>query len=176
MKEPLYGHTSEETAYLVEDYPYGVRLRCQIRYWLEHSPTHGWRFVSQTTNPKKAGVVWNKPKKSPYLDLAAVMYRDVQGHVTWEGLSQYDSIDRVRAFVEHYPKVDLKKLFHFALAKTIHLRELCEGQRYFTINGVRQERSELQQKEDRQELEAWKSMVDQLKVLTVPAVVLTAAG
>lgn len=31
----LSGHTSPETAYVVDDYPYGFRLRCKIRYWIE---------------------------------------------------------------------------------------------------------------------------------------------
>jgi hypothetical protein len=30
----LSGHVSPQTAYLVEDYPYGRRLRCRIRYWI----------------------------------------------------------------------------------------------------------------------------------------------
>jgi len=38
---------------LVEDYPYGFRLRCKIRFWLEYAPKRGFRFVSQTTNPKR---------------------------------------------------------------------------------------------------------------------------
>ncbi len=25
LQQPLYGHTSEDTAYLVDDYPYGFR-------------------------------------------------------------------------------------------------------------------------------------------------------
>jgi hypothetical protein len=53
-------HLSPETAYLVSDYPYGFRLRCKIRYWLEHHPKRGTRFVSQTTNPNAAGEVWNR--------------------------------------------------------------------------------------------------------------------
>lgn len=28
----LLGHVSPQTAYLVEDYPYGRQLRCRIRY------------------------------------------------------------------------------------------------------------------------------------------------
>ena len=28
-------HISPETAYVIDDYPYGFRLRCRIRYWLE---------------------------------------------------------------------------------------------------------------------------------------------
>ena len=62
MSEPtkitvLHGHTTRETAYLVNDYPYGFRLRCKIRYWLEYKKGHGHRPVSQTTNPKVAGEV-----------------------------------------------------------------------------------------------------------------------
>src|SRR5437762_10605235 len=39
----LSGHISPETAYVVKDYPYGFRLRCQIRYWLEYKPSKGDR-------------------------------------------------------------------------------------------------------------------------------------
>ena len=49
----LQGHTSPETAYVVDDYPYGYTLRCRIRYWLEVNERHGVRFVSQTTNPMR---------------------------------------------------------------------------------------------------------------------------
>ncbi len=69
--QTLSGHATPETAYLVEDYPYGFRLRCQIRFWLEFKKGHGFRLVSQTSNPKTeaarglpAGTVWNKPKAS----------------------------------------------------------------------------------------------------------------
>ena len=70
----LKGHTSPETAYLVADYPYGFTLRCQIRYWLEWHHTRGFRFVSQTTNPKRPGIVWNKPKASTYSKFGGAMY------------------------------------------------------------------------------------------------------
>lgn len=81
----LTGHTSPETAYLVTDYPYGFRLRCQIRYWIEWTK-HGARFCSQTTNPKKPGVYWNQPKKDTYRDLGA-MYLDDKDHVCFHGIS-----------------------------------------------------------------------------------------
>lgn len=79
--EILRGHSSPETAYEVEDYPYGFRLRCKIRYWLEHKRAHGHRLVSQTTNPKKPGVVWNKPKAGVYSPGLVVMYKAQNGHV-----------------------------------------------------------------------------------------------
>ncbi|GAA3751205.1 hypothetical protein [Micromonospora maritima] len=88
----LHGHTGEESAYLVEDYPYGFRLRCQIRYWIETAEKGAkkgqQRLMSQTTNPKKPGEPWNKPKGSTYV-LMAVMYLDGEGHVQWTGVSEY---------------------------------------------------------------------------------------
>jgi len=73
----LFTHTSEETAYLVDDYPYGFRLRTEIRYWIE-TTKRGDRFCAQTLNPKTGR--WNKPKKSTY---SAVMVLALQenGHV-----------------------------------------------------------------------------------------------
>src|SRR5215471_1630221 len=87
----LSGHISPETAYLVDDYPYGFRLRCKIRYWLEYNPKHGFRLVSQTSNPKRPGFVWNKPKASTYSKFGGCMYLESDDHVTWSGLSEYST-------------------------------------------------------------------------------------
>jgi len=62
-KNQLIGHQTQETAYIIEDYPYG-RLRTKMRIWVEHSAKHGDRVVRQTLNPKTGK--WNKPKKSTY--------------------------------------------------------------------------------------------------------------
>lgn len=83
----LKGHVSPETAYVVDDYPYGFRLRCKIRYWLEAKPKHGFRLVSQTTNPKVAGERWNKPKASTYCSFAVMTLNEENGHVSWSGLN-----------------------------------------------------------------------------------------
>jgi hypothetical protein len=97
--QTLSGHTSPETAYLVEDYPYGFRLRCQIRYWLEFKPGHGFRLVSQTSNPRRPGLVWNKPKASTY-HVVAVMVLDEDEHVTIDTLSAggWSTDERIAAF------------------------------------------------------------------------------
>jgi hypothetical protein len=99
----LMGHTSPETAYVVDDYPYGFRLRCSIRYWLEYKKSHGYRFVSQTSNPKKPGTVWNKPKAGTYVPFA-VMVLDTENHVTYHsaqagGWTEDATLD---AIIEHY--------------------------------------------------------------------------
>lgn len=81
VSETLAGHESPETAYLVDDYPYGYTLRCKIRYWVEFKPKFGFRLVSQTTNPRAQGEVWNKPKAGTYHFLA-VLCLNHQGHAT----------------------------------------------------------------------------------------------
>jgi hypothetical protein len=94
----LSNHYTPETSYLVENYPYGFVLRCQIRYWLEVN-AKGTRFWSQTTNPKK-GNTWNKPKASTYCPVGA-MYLDEKNHVQWSGLSPYDS-SKAKEWLETY--------------------------------------------------------------------------
>ena len=94
----LIGHNSPETAYLVESYPYGFRLRCKIRYWLEVSAMKGVRFVSQTTNPKLAGDVWNKPKASTYSRFGGAMYLNENNHVRWCGVNEYCDQNEMTAF------------------------------------------------------------------------------
>ena len=83
-------HISSESAYVVADYPYGFRLRCQIRYWLDVNPKRGVRFMSQTSNPRITDrLVWNKPKASTYSLFGGAMYLDANGHVQHAGLTEY---------------------------------------------------------------------------------------
>lgn len=84
-------HVSPETAYVVADYPFGFRLRCKIRYWLDCDPKRGVRMMSQTTNPKAVGEVWNKPKASTYSRFGAALFLDQHGHVQHSGLSEYSN-------------------------------------------------------------------------------------
>ena len=89
----LSGHCSEETAYLIEDYPCGFSKRCKKRIWIE-SPTKGagkgrMRVVSQTTNPKYTTDVWNKPKAGVFCDFL-MLYRDEDsGHILQYGMNLY---------------------------------------------------------------------------------------
>jgi len=100
--EILKGHTSPETAYLVTDYPYGFRLRCNIRYWLEDHPKLGTRMVSQTSNPKRPGLVWNKPKASTYAYVAGCLYINGEDHVTWATLTEYSTGESSQAWYDTY--------------------------------------------------------------------------
>jgi hypothetical protein len=77
----LYGHVSAETAYLVEDYPWGFRLRTQQRHWIESidKSTGGERHCVQTMDPRTGK--WCAVKKSTYSDIC-ILALDEQGHVT----------------------------------------------------------------------------------------------
>jgi len=117
----LTGHTTPETAYVVADYPYGYTLRCKIRYWLEFKPKKGFRLVSQTTNPKRPGEVWNKPKASTYCLFGGCMYLDENEHVQWAGLSQYCDGAEAKAWLDKYgagvPEAGKKLLESWVAAK-----------------------------------------------------------
>ena len=96
-------HTSPETAFVVDDYPYGFRLRCKIRYWLEHDPKKGTRMCSQTSNPNIANaLVWNKPKKSTYCAIAGAMFINKDSHVDWSGATHYSDANTLAAWLSDF--------------------------------------------------------------------------
>jgi hypothetical protein len=143
MTTILKGHTSAETAYLVDDYPYGYTLRCKIRYWLEYNPKFGFRFVSQTTNPKREGEVWNKPKPSTYARFGACMYLDENGHVQWTGLSEYGDAAEAVAWSEKWgegmPEAGQKVLKAWIAAKLAYEAKLAAAQAAREVEQAAQE-------------------------------------
>lgn len=137
MHMKLSGHTSPETAYVVEDYPYGFRLRCKIRYWLEYVPGKGFRFWSQTSNPKR-GNTWNKPKASTYSRFGGCMFKnDETGHISWSGLSEYDNVKTCAAFLENYgdtmPEHAREFLRHWVARKLAYEQAKLDGQVKITV-------------------------------------------
>ena len=86
MRNYLYNHTSEETAYVVKDYPWGFRMRTEQRAWIE-SNKNGDRFIVQTKDPRNGK--WCAPKKSTYAPVK-VLYLDEQGHLKYSSFKQYD--------------------------------------------------------------------------------------
>jgi hypothetical protein len=99
---PLKGYDSEQKSFEVADYPYGFTLRTKIRYWMEFKKNKGWRFLSQTLNPKTNK--WNKPKASTYVEFGAFMYQDNKGYVGFKGLSSYSSLGEAKEFLKKYER------------------------------------------------------------------------
>jgi len=112
----LYNHNNEETSYLVEDYPWGFRLRTKIRYWIESKDGFGQRFCSQTINPKTG--IWCKPKKSTYADIA-ILFLDDKNHIHVEKLAGYnrdlESLEKFKKkhldFLDDFQRNQLQALF-----------------------------------------------------------------
>ena len=135
----LDGHTSPETAFVVESYPYG-RLRCQKRYWLETGEKGAGkgqvRCLSQTTNPKASNqfdATASKPKAGIYHDFG-VLFMDENDHVHFDAVSFMTGwYENIKSFYDKYwnmmsagQKDQFAKLY--AIAEKIH-------NKYWTENG-----------------------------------------
>lgn len=115
-------HISPETAYMVDDYPYGFRLRCKIRFWLDVHPKRGVRMMSQTSNPKRPSLVWNKPKASTYALFGGALYLDEDtNHVHWDGLTEYTDATEAAAWRDKFgpavPEAAQARMNAFVAAK-----------------------------------------------------------
>ena len=165
-RTPLYGYTSPETAYLVADYPYGRKVRCRIRYWLETDPKKGARFVSQTEHPTR--LVWNAPKKSVYALLAGCMYLDESGHVQWATLNEYSKPAEALAFVQAFPGADLARVTAWALQKRAYKRMVLDGKAVWHVNGVAKPYTESELAEHAAELAEWDAVSAALKPAGTP--------
>jgi hypothetical protein len=154
--KPLYGHHDENSAYLVEDYPYGFKARTRIRYWLEKSGSKGFRFVSQTEDPKR--LRWNNPKKSTYIEWGAAMYLDSQDHVAWTGVGQYTSSEKFLEFVKAFPDSDMSIIKKVIPAKMKYMLMRISGESGFSMGGKKVELTEEDIGEARKELEIWKDI------------------
>lgn len=86
-KSILVGHTSKETAYKVDDYPWGFRLRTSIHYWIETKEGFGDRFCSYTINPKTGRAC--APKCGTYSTFLYMYIDEETGHVKHGGIDSY---------------------------------------------------------------------------------------
>jgi hypothetical protein len=136
MIEYLKGHTSAESAFTVDDYPYGFRLRCKIRYWLEYQPKKGFRMWSQTTNPKRAGHPWNKPKASTYTWGPSFLGIDSEnGHVNshcfdFHYLTESKASDLLINYGHLLPVEFIPELERFIVVKREYTRLLATGMEF----------------------------------------------
>jgi len=90
----LFGHTSEDTAYVAVDYDYDY-TRTSTRYWVETKPKFGQRFVIQKLNPKTGK--WNKPIRSIYY-LAVVLGLNEEDGVVFRSVGDYEELEGYKNF------------------------------------------------------------------------------
>jgi hypothetical protein len=159
----LTGHTNEHTALLIPDYPYGRKVRCRIRYWIESDVKKGFRFCSQTENPKN--LYWNAPKKGTYCKIAMVMFLDERDYVQHAALSEYDDVEKVLQFIKQFPILDednKRSLLVWCAMKAKLAEKMANGTAYFELNGVKQEKSPEEIERYKKELEQWNACLNRL--------------
>jgi hypothetical protein len=130
----LNGHNSPETAFVIEDYPFGRSIRCAKRVWIETKERHGQRMCSQTTKksfnetytpfadeiPTGDTNLWNKPKCSTYSDFIFLVVDDEE-KVQRCGFSMYSKPELVleieRDDYSHFDKFNRER---FELARALN--------------------------------------------------------
>lgn len=157
-KKPLYGHDKMDNAYVVDDYPYGS-LRTKIRFWLEKSPSKGFRFVSQTLNPKTGK--WNAPKPSTYAKIGGQMFLDDKNHVVWNSITEYTSATDVEDFLKDFPQTDKAILKKWVPMKVAYYKKLVElnekGLSGWAMNGQPVPLTDQDKESNLAQLKAWES-------------------
>lgn len=153
----LYGHNSAETAYVVDNYPYG-RLQCKMRFWLETKPNKGTRLMMQSQNPKNG--IWNKPKAGNYSLVTENLYLDENGHCKACAIHQYSTAENALEFVKAFPQNEhLSQVVYWAFQKYKFLRARVEDKRSFiSIGGKECEYSEAER--DAKEKAIWWQVVN----------------
>ncbi len=132
MQNTLQGHTNFDTAYEVDDYPYGFRLRTKIRYWVEGNK-NGDRFVSCTLNPKNGK--WNKPKADTYKTAGVLFIEETTGHVKYACINPYHSVEQYEAFIAEYELTEGQKKYLAVLIKGKRLIDAAY-QKAFQQHGI----------------------------------------
>ena len=112
---------SRETAYEIEDYPYGFHLRTSMFIWIEKNK-RGMRVCRQTINPKTGRE--NKPKKSVYYTYIR-LYRNEEEHIKTYTFNMYSVQDFLKA----------KTLGIFEEQDKELMNSLWESQRILSIRG-----------------------------------------
>ena len=86
--------------------------------------------MSQTSNPKKEGLVWNKPKASTYSRYGGCMTLNDE-RVTWTALDEYSSLEVLikwkAEYVHTMPEQAQKELSAFIKMKLIYEEQVQKG-------------------------------------------------
>jgi hypothetical protein len=94
----LNGHRSFETAYKIENYPWGFRLKTTQYVWIETVRKKGDRVIRQTIDPRTGKLC--AAKCSTFSNIKW-LYMDEKGHVQSDGLGIYnDKKTEVKTAIE----------------------------------------------------------------------------
>lgn len=119
IKNVIYNKDSADNAVVVEDYPWGYKLRTKRKYWIE-TTKRGDRLCYQTLNPKTNK--WCAVKKSTYAGIK-VLYENEDGHIKTLSLKpEWDSKEWLAEFLDLVDETNLTDAQRAKICetKTIH--------------------------------------------------------
>lgn len=161
----LTGHTSPETAFLIEDYPYGRKVRTQKRVWIEEKPKKGFRLMEQTKNPTTG--LWNKPAAGTYADFGMAMFLDEKGYVQHVAVGPYTPDEEIVSFIRTFGITPTLKAVIVAKLKweMIVARSHAEGLSPMTINGATRPAGPVEIAEHEEKLRLWTEVAKDYGIL-----------
>ena len=110
MTKYKYNVNSFDNALMVENYPWGFRLKTKRKYWIESNKTQGDRLCICTLNPKTDK--WCAVKKSTYVAVNVLNIAD-NGYIETDGIHKYgttkDELDKFLSRVDYNQFNDLQK-------------------------------------------------------------------
>ena len=113
-KKNIYNAKNFESAVIVDNYPWGFKLKTKRAYWIETN-NKGDRFCYQTLNPKNNK--WCAVKTSTYGAAFVLTQDESNGYVSYFGLSKCDAAKDVESWLT---KVDYEQL------NTLQKKQLCK--------------------------------------------------
>jgi len=110
-KKYLHGHTSFDTAYIVENWPWGYKLRTTKYFWIEKND-RGMRLVTQTINPKNGKIC--APKKSTYSVFLVLYIEDEKVFCDcldrWENEKLEEFLEKEGSFLSKVDKITIEMM------------------------------------------------------------------
>ena len=126
----IYNKDSADNAVVVEDYPWGYKLRTKRKYWIE-TTKRGDRLCYQTLNPKTDK--WCAVKKSTYSGIE-VLYENEDGHIKTIGMDPQWATKESLAHFQN--KVDVTKLTDAQRAKICEAKTIMHCQKLVKVEIV----------------------------------------
>ena len=110
MTKYKYNINSFDNALMVENYPWGFKLKTKRKYWIESNKTQGDRLCFCTLNPKTDK--WCAVKKSTY-NAVELLYIADNGYIKSDGIYKYgvneEEIKNFLSEVDYEQLNDLQK-------------------------------------------------------------------
>ena len=111
MTKYKYNINNFDNALMVENYPWGFKLKTKRKYWIETNKTQGDRLCFCTLNPKTNK--WCAVKKSTYNAVNVLNIRDDNGYIETDGVHKYgttkDELDKFLSRIDYEQLNDLQK-------------------------------------------------------------------